>query len=129
MAETPFIVEDTIEEEGETDIFAVELTAFEDYTVALLGDAHGGSLSDPLLGIFRPDEEGEPDPELGFFFNDSVELGSDPLVTFVPAVSGTYLFTVGGVASDDSDSPTGDYTLMIDNLGSEIFDDLLGGIA
>ncbi len=122
MADIPLVVEGTLETEEKQDIIEVELEENQSYTVAVLGDSNdGGDLLDPILFVDSPSGEDS------FFIDDIfMGLGADPVVTFVARESGTYELTVGGL--DIEDGP-GSYTLMVDEFGSELFDDLLGGIA
>jgi serralysin len=116
MAVSPPVVEqETISTPGEVDLFEVDLVGGEQYTIVVSGaSSGGGSLPDPFVGLY--DEDGI---DLGYD-NDSPELGFDPLLNYTVPTSGTYI-----VGVKDLGDETGDYTFMIDQAGSPVFEDLL----
>jgi hypothetical protein len=113
------MIEGVIAVDNEVDVYNINLTAGREYTVAVIGGADNNGLDDPFLGIFSSEL---PD---GFFIENSVELERDPLVTFFAATTETFSFNVTNLVGSD----TGEYTFVIAEPGSEILEDLLGGIA
>lgn len=99
-----------IEESGDTDWFAVNLTAGQTYEIGLQGSpTGGGTLSDTYLrGIY--DSSGSI---LSGSTNDDGGDGRNSLLEFTATSSGTHYISAGAYSSN-----IGTYTLSIDGSGS-----------
>lgn len=96
------------------DFYQVNLIGGVDYVATALGASNaGGTLQDPFIVLF--DGAGNP-LEIA---DNSLALGSDPLLQFQAPASGTYFLGV----SDNVGS--GNYTLVFDQAGPSVF---LGGL-
>jgi len=97
------------------DLHSIDLTAGERYVFIAQGATEGkGTLADPNLAIGTRDASGNFMPIIsskGDISIGSIVLSSpDPLISFIPPVTGTYVVAVG------SDTPhgTGTYTLEVE---------------
>ncbi|MEM7445821.1 MAG: PPC domain-containing protein [Pseudomonadota bacterium] len=101
----------TIENPGDTDWFAVNLTAGQPVTIRLEGSATGGgTLSDPFLELYDGN---------GNFIDSDDDDGEtlNSMLVYTPRVSGQHYLAAGGFSSN-----TGTYTLSVE-AGAPIRDD------
>lgn len=92
------------------DFYQVELIGGIDYAATVLGAANaGGTLQDPYLVLF--DSAGNSIDSA----DNSLVLGSDPLLQFQAPTSGTYFVGV----SDNLGS--GSYTFVLEQAGPPVF--------
>ena len=126
MAITPIVangmpVHSQISTPDTFDLHSIDLTAGERYVFIAQGATEGkGTLADPNLEVGNRDASGnfvpiissKGDISIGSF----VLISPDPVISFVPPVTGTYVVAVG------SDIPhgTGTYTLEAARAGSLI---------
>lgn len=90
----------TIEQDGDTDWFAMQLAGGQPVQISMEGEPTGaGTLSDPTLAVF--DQFGNE-----VAYNDDGGEGFNSLLTFVPPSSGTYY-----VSAESFGEATGSYLL------------------
>jgi hypothetical protein len=103
------------------DLHSISLTAGEHYVFIAQGATEGkGTLADPNLGIGNLDASGNFVPIIsskGGFSEGSIVISTpDPVISFAPPATGTYVVAVGS----DIPHSTGTYTLEVARGGSLI---------
>ena len=120
-AETPITPDSsyqgTVGERGDTDVFTVTFEAGKSYMISLRGGGADG-IRDPYLTLAN---------SLGLEVgkDDDGGTGINSMITYTPAVAGTYRITAG--AFDNGDADTGLYWLDVLEMKSDTVPETTGG--